>query len=69
MCDRVDKRPIERMSRLLLTPLATVAPTFMTIPTSVVGKALVNNSILGHQTHTHETLENGQIHAMGKKVL
>lgn len=67
MCDRGEKRIMERMSRFFLTPLAVLAPTVMTIPTTTLGKAMVVNSIV--KGEKVETLENGPIHAVAKKGL
>ena len=44
MCDRVDSRPLERLGRFVLAPVAAAVPTLITCPTSVLGKALVGNA-------------------------
>lgn len=58
---------MERMSRFFLTPLAVLAPTVMTIPTSTLGKAMVIKSAM--EGDKVETLENGPIHAVAKSGL
>lgn len=69
MCDRGEKRVVERMSRFFLTPLAVLAPTVMTIPTTTLGKAMVLNSVFGGTEGGVETVENAAIHGVAKKGL
>ena len=49
MCDREERRFGESCLRFLLKPIAAVAPTFMTTPTTTVAKALVNCAVLPTQ--------------------
>jgi hypothetical protein len=68
MCDRVDSRPLERLGRFVLAPVAAVLPTLITCPTSVLGKALVNNAVMAPKPagSAVEVLENKEIHAAAK---
>ncbi len=45
MCDREESRFGERCIRFLLKPVAAVAPTTITTPTTSVAKAMVNCSV------------------------
>lgn len=69
LCNRAEKRLLDQAGRFFLAPLAAVAPTAMTVPTKVVGRAMVVNSVLGGVEGGTETLENAAIHAMAKKDL
>ncbi len=66
MCDRVDSRPLERLGRFVLTPVAAMVPTLITCPTSVLGRALVANAVAVKPAGTVEVLENKEIHAAAK---
>ena len=66
MCDRVDSRPLDRLGRFVLAPVAAVVPTLITCPTSVLGKAVVANACAGKPAGTVEVLENKEIHMTAK---
>ena len=46
MCDRQESRPGEAVFRFFMKPIAKLAPTWISTPTEVVGKAMVNAAIL-----------------------
>lgn len=66
MCDRVESRPLDRLGRFVLAPVAAVVPTLITCPTSVLGKAVVSNAYAGKPARTVEVLENKEIHMTAK---
>jgi oxidoreductase len=66
MCKRVDRRLVDTMTRTVLTPVAALFPTAVTIPTAKVAKAMVNSAIL--QADAQLTLENAAVHAMAQAI-
>ncbi len=53
MCARDESRPMEAALRFLLKPVAAVAPTAMTTPTTTLAKAMVNCAV----SPTNESVE------------
>eukprot|EP00062_Callorhinchus_milii_P003802 gi/632941472/ref/XP_007885883.1/ PREDICTED: oxidoreductase HTATIP2 isoform X1 [Callorhinchus milii] len=65
MCDRQESRPMEWAARKVLGPISYVFPTAISIPTSLVGKAMVNNVVLPLDKKV-ELFENKVVHTLGK---
>ncbi|XP_077979139.1 protein HTATIP2-like [Glandiceps talaboti] len=63
MCDRKESRPAEWVLRKVLAPVAYLAPTAITIPTSVVAKGMINNCVATSDRPV-EIFENKAIHQL-----
>nr|XP_005997348.2 PREDICTED: oxidoreductase HTATIP2 [Latimeria chalumnae] len=65
MCDRKESRPAEWLTRKFLVPVAYMFPSAITVPTSVVAKAMINHVVMPSDKKV-ELLENKAIHMLGK---
>ncbi|XP_059832019.1 oxidoreductase HTATIP2 [Hypanus sabinus] len=65
MCDRQESRPMEWIARKALVPVAYMFPTAITIPISVVAKAMLNNVVLPSEKKV-ELFSNKGVHELGK---
>ena len=63
MVNRNESRPLEAVARFVLTPVAKLFPTAITIPIDVVVRAMINNVITPTEK-TVEVFENKAIHLM-----
>ncbi|XP_032894566.1 oxidoreductase HTATIP2 [Amblyraja radiata] len=64
MCDREESRPMEWMARKVLAPVAYMFPTAITIPVTVVAKAMLNNVVLPSEKKA-ELFHNKDVHELG----
>jgi len=60
LCDRSETRAVEHLTKIILSPIAYVCPTFITIPVPKVAQALVKNAVLSQKPY--QLLENAEIH-------
>ncbi|KAH9494999.1 Oxidoreductase htatip2 [Bulinus truncatus] len=65
LCDRQQSRPMEKVTTIFLKPITSFFPTLMSVPTSTVAMAMVNN-VVNPTKNTHETYENKNIHLIAK---
>ncbi|XP_015271969.1 PREDICTED: oxidoreductase HTATIP2-like [Gekko japonicus] len=66
LCDRQESRPAEWIARQVLGAVAYVFPTFCSVSTVTVARAMVNNVVMpGPDNQKVEILENADIHALG----
>ena len=61
MCNRTESRPGEAFIRFLMKPIAAVAPTAGSCPTSVLAKAMINNTLLSTKQMNVEIFSNKDI--------
>lgn len=61
LSQREETRPIEVAARVLFKPVTWAFPTLLSIPTSTVGQAMLNKTIMP-VTEKTETLDNKAIH-------
>uniref|UniRef100_A0A8D0AZZ8 Protein HTATIP2 n=1 Tax=Salvator merianae TaxID=96440 RepID=A0A8D0AZZ8_SALMN len=67
LCDRQESRPAEWMTRKVLGVVAHIFPTALSIPTTTVARAMLNNVVMpGPSGQKVEVLENATIHALGQ---
>ncbi|KAM6474747.1 oxidoreductase HTATIP2 [Liasis olivaceus] len=67
LCDRQEIRPVEWMARKVLGVVACFFPTFMTVPTTTVARAMANLAVMPAKDRQKvEVLENAAIHALGQ---
>ncbi|XP_002742403.1 protein HTATIP2-like [Saccoglossus kowalevskii] len=62
LCDRTESRPGEWVLKKLLSPVTYLAPTAISVPTSTVAKAMVNNCVAPPGDKKVEIFENKAIH-------
>lgn len=62
---RGESRLMERAALAALSPIAFMFPTFITIPTPKVARAMLNAAILSQVPPKIETLENADVHRLG----
>ncbi|XP_077185468.1 protein HTATIP2 isoform X2 [Paroedura picta] len=66
LCDRRESRPGEWVARKVLGAIAYVCPTFYSVPTVTVARAMANDVVMpGRDNQKVEILENADIHALG----
>ncbi|XP_048347096.1 oxidoreductase HTATIP2 isoform X4 [Sphaerodactylus townsendi] len=66
LCDRQESRPAEWVAQKVLGAIAYIHPTFFSIPTVTVARAMVNNVVMpGPGNQKVEILENARLHALG----
>ncbi|XP_032068275.1 oxidoreductase HTATIP2 isoform X3 [Thamnophis elegans] len=67
LCDRQESRPGEWVTRKALGVVAHFFPTYMSIPTTTVARAMVNLAVMpAKDGEKVEVLENAAIHALGQ---
>ncbi|XP_054859334.1 oxidoreductase HTATIP2-like [Eublepharis macularius] len=67
LCDRQESRPAEWVTRKFLGAIAYISPTFYSVPTVTVARAMANNVVMpANDNQKVEVLENADIHALGK---
>ncbi|KAG8129723.1 putative Oxidoreductase HTATIP2-like protein [Naja naja] len=67
LCDRQESRPVEWVTRKVLGVAAHFFPTYMTIPTTTVARAMANIAVMpAKDGQKVEVLENAAIHALGQ---
>ncbi|XP_034275275.1 oxidoreductase HTATIP2 isoform X1 [Pantherophis guttatus] len=67
LCDRQESRPGEWMARKALGVVAHFFPTYMSIPTTTVARAMANLAVMpAKDGQKVEVLENAAIHALGQ---
>ncbi|KAL8164152.1 UNVERIFIED_CONTAM: Oxidoreductase htatip2 [Gekko kuhli] len=64
LCDRRESRPAEWIARQVLGAIAFILPTFYSVSTVTVARAMVNNVVMPDNQKV-EILENAVIHALG----
>lgn len=67
LCKREERRVGERISRVLLTPLIKLFPTYASVPTEVLAQAMLATA-KSPPAEPIETLENQLIHARAKTL-
>lgn len=69
LCDRTESRPMENLTRCLWTPVAKAFPTFGSVPTAVLAKAMINVALREPKPDSSvELYDNAAIHKEAKEL-
>ncbi|CAL1535358.1 unnamed protein product [Lymnaea stagnalis] len=69
LCDRTERRTMEKVSIALLKPITSCFPTLLSAPVRTVAKAMINNVITPTDSSLPELYENKPIHQLAEGIV